>query len=288
MNHQVVHTIVFAMEKGGGNPCPVVLQADDLTAETMQQMTKDFGHESVFVLKPEHSDCDIKLRYFVPAHEMEMCIHATIGSITVLVNRNILTTSPIKVETALGPVNVEWKRNGSALDISVEQFPPQFIDDIPSKETVGKALKITPEEIDEWPVQSVSTSRSKLVVALKSTHVLHRLEPDFEYLWQVCDEFNTTGFYPFAVEEQSSRSVQARQFPKRAGYPEDPATGTAASALSAYLTKHEYFSPLQEGWNSFMVMQGAAMGKASFIQPETFIHENKITGARVKGNAVEV
>ncbi len=152
---------------------------------------------------------------------MEMCIHATIGSVTVLVNRNIITTSPIKVETALGPVNVEWKRNGSELDISVEQFPPQFIDDIPSKETVGKALNITPEEIDEWPVQSVSTSRSKLVVPLKSADVLHRLEPDFEYLWQVCDEFNTTGFYPFAVEEQSSRIVQARQFPKRAGYPED-------------------------------------------------------------------
>ncbi|MEZ2737170.1 PhzF family phenazine biosynthesis protein, partial [Aneurinibacillus aneurinilyticus] len=81
--------------------------------------------------------------------------------------------------------------------------------------------------------------------------------------------------------------VQARQFPKRAGYNEDPATGVAASALGAYLTENKVFYPLKDGWNSYKIIQGIAMGRPSIIKSETFIQENKIIRTRVKGNAIE-
>lgn len=84
MMPRTVHTIVFQAAEGGGNPCPVTLHADQLTTEEMQKMTKEFGFESVYLMAPTRTDCDIKARYFVPLHEMEMCIHATIGSSVVM------------------------------------------------------------------------------------------------------------------------------------------------------------------------------------------------------------
>ncbi|WHY71877.1 PhzF family phenazine biosynthesis protein [Fictibacillus enclensis] len=287
MSYEVVHTNVFSLEEGGGNPCPVVLNADDLTTEEMQRMTKDFAHETAFVLEPTRPDCDVKFRFFVPLHEMEMCIHATIGSTTVLVKRGLIKHSPLQVETLLGPVKVEWEVRGSDVDVTVEQFSPEFKDENPSKEDVCKALGIGMDDIHDFPVQSVSASRYKLIIPLKSVETLNRLTPVYEYLWKLCDEYHTTGFYPFAIEQNNGQSVQARQFPKRAGYNEDPATGVAACALGAYLTEHNVFSSLSEGWNSYRVIQGVAMDRPSMIVAETCSKENKVIRTRIKGNALE-
>ena len=87
---QTFRTVVFQAEAGDGNPCPVTLHADDLTAEDMQAMAKAFGEESAFLLTPTLEGHDIQARYFVPLHEMEMCVHATIASTTVLVSQRYI------------------------------------------------------------------------------------------------------------------------------------------------------------------------------------------------------
>lgn len=43
---QTIHTVVFEAQAGGGNPCPVTLNADALTTKDMQRMTKGFREES--------------------------------------------------------------------------------------------------------------------------------------------------------------------------------------------------------------------------------------------------
>ena len=280
----IVQTTVFPLEKNGGNPCPVVLHADQLSTDEMQTLAKKLGHETAFVLQPTRSDCDVKFRFFVPFHEMEMCIHATIGSITVLVNHGMITHSPVRVETFLGPVNVEWTAE-ETMEVSVEQFLPDFKDVNLSKEEISSALHIGIEDIGELPIQSVSTSRHKLILPLKNVEILHRLEPDFEYIWRLCDDVNTSGFYPFAIDEIGD--VHARQFPKRAGYNEDPATGVAASALGAYLAAQRVLGKSDHGWQSYRVIQGVAMGRPSVIRSEVFIEDREIRRTRIKGSAVE-
>ena len=65
----------------GGNPAPVWLEADDLTSADMQEHTRVIGHESVFVLRPSDATHRMRMRYFVPNHEMQMCGHATIAAL---------------------------------------------------------------------------------------------------------------------------------------------------------------------------------------------------------------
>ena len=281
---KTIHTVVFEAEKGGGNPCPVTLYADELTTEQMQQMTKEFGEESAFLMKPELPGCDVKARYFVPLHEMEMCIHATIGSATVLVEKGLFTTSPIVYETAFGAVQVDWERKNGKIEIGVHQFLPKKLEKNPTREEVCRALRITEEQLADQPIQSVATSRFKLIVPLDSRETVDSLDPDFEYLWELCDKYETTGFYTYALEKGEKPLFFARQFPKRAGYNEDPATGVAASALGAYIADNQVL-PVQEGWNSYTIMQGFAMGKPSVISSDIFMKDGKIAKTRVCGSA---
>lgn len=282
---ETVHTVVFQDKPGGGNPCPVTLHADELSADQMQAMAKEFGEESAFLMQPTRPDCDVKARYFVPLHEMEMCIHATIGSTVVLVEKGMFAASPIVFETFYGPVRVDWRREDGRIDVAVAQFPPKFQERNPLAAEVCRALRIAPDDLADLPIQSVATSRFKLVVPLASRQVLDALDPDFEYLWNLCDAYDTTGFYPFVQDNEAGHPVFfARQFPKRAGYPEDPATGVAASALGAYLAAHQVL-PVCEGWNAYAVKQGQAMGRPSSIGSECFIEHGVITKTRVTGSA---
>ena len=79
---RVVMFDVFAERAGGGNPCPVIPAGDDLGDEQMQQIAAATGHETVFLLTPTVPDARIRMRHFVPRHEMEMCVHATIAAMT--------------------------------------------------------------------------------------------------------------------------------------------------------------------------------------------------------------
>jgi predicted PhzF superfamily epimerase YddE/YHI9 len=83
------------------------------------------------------------------------------------------------------------------------------------------------------------------------------------------------------VIDAENQIVEARQFPKSAGYPEDPATGIAAAALS--------FGLLDDGILSIgttkplVVRQGWAMGKPSEIQVQFGLHEGNVDGCWISG-----
>jgi len=283
--HSTIHTVVFEEKPGGGNPCPVTLDADELTTEEMQAMTKAFGEESAFLMRPTRPDCDVKARYFVPLHEMEMCLHATIGSATVLVETGRITKSPIFYETFYGPVRIDWERKEDGIEVGVEQFLPKFLAENPTREEVCRALRIDEKELAELPIESAATSRYKLIVPLRSRATVYALEPDYEYLWALCDRYGTTGFYPYAPEDGGDGTLFcARQFPKRAGYPEDPATGVAASALCAYLVRRRLI-PVREGWNAVTIRQGESMGRPSVIGAACRVENGEITGTKVCGRA---
>ena len=283
--HETVHTIVFEEKKGGGNPCPVTLFADDLSPAERQALTAAFGQEAAFLSAPTRPDCDVKARYFVPDHEMEMCVHATVGSAAVLLERGIFDKSPIVFETPFGPVPVEWEKKNGTIEVSVNQFLPRYLDAVPTKEEICRALRIRPEEIADGPIENAATSRFKLLIPLVSKEVIYALHPDYEYLWELCDKYETTGFYPYAAAPAEGENVfYARQFPKRAGYPEDPATGVAASALSASVIKN-HLIPVKEGWNKITVLQGEAMGKPSRIGARCLVENGSITRTQVCGSA---
>jgi predicted PhzF superfamily epimerase YddE/YHI9 len=93
--------------------------------------------------------------------------------------------------------------------------------------------------------------------------VLNGLKPDFARIESVCDAIGSTGLYPFAVLDPEQAIFSARQFPRSSGYPEDAATGIAATALA--WSVWEFGLTLQ---HRIVVRQGEAMGRPSQIAVE--------------------
>lgn len=285
---QVIHTNVFPFTKEGGNPAPIVLNAEKINAEEMQTISRYYNLESGFIVKQDYQQ--IELRYFVPNYEMEMCVHATVGSITALLEENLMSHDNVIVKTKIGSIKGEIKTKNNEQIVLIEQFEPVFSKENPTPQEVSKALRIEEEDLalDIGSIQSVSCSRAKLIVPVKDNTVLAKMKPDYEYLWELCDKYKTTGFYPFTIKPRSkSLDVEARQFPNNAGFKEDPATGVAASALTSYLTYYNVLPHLQLNESfSYKIGQGFDMKRPSIIHTQNSIQNNIVSRPLVGGKAI--
>ncbi len=281
---EVVHTRVFSAGPHGGNPCPVIPAADHLDDRTMQSLARKFNLDTVFILNPQSKDADIRLRYFVPEHEMGVSGHATVAAITVAVRDRKTPSKRVRVETLNGIFAVSCVEQGAHLLVTLEQNRPTFGAVVPVS-MVAAALRISNENIvDATPIESVSVSRPKLLVPLCDSGVLDKLAPDFDALWTLCDFFQVTGIYPFTRStDKRNADVEARQFPLRAGFPEDAATGVAAAALGAYLVKYD--RKLRTGEHRFRIAQGYAMGAPSLIEALVDCEGGNITRTAIRGEA---
>ncbi len=277
MSPRVVWTSVFADGSGGGNPCPVVFDADGVPDDHLQSVAAQFGAETVFVLPPR-SGGDTRLRYFVPAHEMEMCVHATIAASVLLGRAGRLPEGYATIESPLGPLGVTWDAQSAVVD----QFPPVFGAELGDLSWVAAALRIVPHRI-AGTVRAVSTARAKLMVPLPSEAAVDALEPDYPMVWDVCDRLDVTGIYAYTVRAEAA-DIAARQFPRRAGYVEDPATGVAAAALAAHLAA----GSAEPGWHAWRIAQGRAMRRPSLLVAEAHVDSSgAVDAVRVGGTAHE-
>jgi trans-2,3-dihydro-3-hydroxyanthranilate isomerase len=282
---EVVHTRVFAAQPGGGNPCPVIMDADQLTVGQMQQLANRFGQDTAFVLTPESEATTMRIRYFVPGHEMGVSGHATIAAVTVMLQRTSFNRNQLRIETSTGGFDVGWKVQGGSYEITLEQNAPTF-GETGAVESSANALGIHPDDIDvsRSPIQSVSVSRSKLIIPLHRWQALDSIKPNFETLWNLCDSIGVSGLYPFTRDTNKNRAqYEARQFPIRGGLLEDAATGVAAAALGAYVTRYDL--RLASGHHVFRIAQGYAMGQPSLIEASTDCSDRQITKAAISGVA---
>ena len=243
-----------SVPRAGGNPVPLVLDARGMSDADMQALAAHHGHESAFVLPPDTPDHLCRLRFFVPGHEMEMCGHATVGTLWALRQWGRWNTPRARVQTQSGSVEVAWDEARGWGWISQ---PAVTLEALSSEhgEAIAEVLRMG----SPVPAINASTSRVKTLIRMPDAAALDALSPDFGAMRDICERIGSTGLYPYAV---SGDGVFARQFPKASGYPEDAATGIAAAALWGYLDSVGAIP----GDRICTVYQGRAMGSPSAIQ----------------------
>lgn len=249
---------VFCHNGSGGNPTGLVLDAASMSAEAMRRTAEACGHESGFVLPPSDGESDFRVRFFVPRHEMEMCGHATVGALWLLRRAGRIGDGQYRIETLSGPV-------AGFVGESVEITQPLGTVDVRSDgvDALMSVLGIDASALADRPVENARTSRTKTLVPMKSVEHLNSLAPRFDKMESLCDRLNSTGLYPYAVISEADGTVEARQFPRSSGYPEDAATGIAATALASALFRHGLVPDPAAGLRIF---QGRAMGHLSEIR----------------------
>ncbi len=282
---QVEQWQVFPRGLAGGNPCPLVSDARELTAGQMRAIAAYYGHESAFVTGLSRTG--VTLRYFVPRHEMRMCVHATIAAVTALISSGVLTTGRTTVSTASGGHQVTWDHGDDGPpEVTVAQLRPSFGSPARVHAELAAALGLPSGSIcPAATIQPVSVSRAKLIVPVRDAGTVHAAQPDLPALWDLCRRLGTTGAYVFAPHpDEDPAHLVARQFPVDAGYPEDPATGVAAGALAAYLAgRHRLAEP---AWTRITIDQGDAMGRPSTLHAAALAGPDGVTSPSVTGQAV--
>jgi PhzF family phenazine biosynthesis protein len=213
-----------------------------------------------------------------------MCGHATVGATWLLRQLNLLQRDNISILTKSGRVDARVEKLAGHVSVEVSQ-PAGVIEPLPntpnSVDDILDVLGIGSDCLAPFPIQNARTSRIKTLIPLKSVAILDGLTPDFSKIERVCNSINSTGLYPYAVSNQQAQIIDARQFPSSSGYPEDAATGIAASALSFGLLANGI---VEGSERQITIRQGRAMNRPSSIKVRFSFDNGDLNGCWLGGD----
>ncbi|BCA32465.1 MULTISPECIES: PhzF family phenazine biosynthesis isomerase [Bacillus] len=259
----VFHYDAFTNKPNKGNPAGIVLEADGLTEEEMQIIAEKVGYnETTFVLSSEVGD--IRMRYFTPGFEMDLCGHGTVGSIFALREKGLLEEkSNLTIETKAGilPIQIGVNENGETF-IKMRQAAPQFKEFTGSTEELAHSIGLEINDLDvSLPIVYGSTGNWTVIVPIKNLNACERMKPNNAAFPSVLKEIPNASIHPICLETYDELAqMHGRHFSSAyAGTIEDPVTGTASGVMGAYYA--EYLEKGFEHELSLIVEQGQEINK---------------------------
>jgi trans-2,3-dihydro-3-hydroxyanthranilate isomerase len=262
---------VFTDRPFAGNPLCVVPDGTGLSTEQMQAIAKEMNlSETTFVLPPTDSKATYWMRIFTPAQEIPFAGHPSVGTAYVMAcaGRFPLKEPVTQIFQQVGigtlPLDIEVA-DGKPGRVVMTQGEPSFGGVLRDLSPVADALGLDPMTLARAnrPIQVVSTGLGHLMVPLPDLESMRSLRPNFSALDMLLKGCGALGCYLFCLETTSPEAfAHARMFAPGAGVPEDPATGSAAGPLGAYLAIH---GVLPRERTSFVIEQGLEMGRPSRI-----------------------
>jgi trans-2,3-dihydro-3-hydroxyanthranilate isomerase len=283
---------VFTSRPLAGNPLAVVLDSEGLSTEAMQAIACEFNlSETVFVLPPRLNAHTAYIRIFTPRTELPFAGHPTIGAaLQIAEDRNSGAAADcdalIVLEENIGSVRVGVAgRRGSAryAEFDVPKLPEEA--GAPTHDDrLAVALGLAPVEIgfaNHKPV-AYGAGTAFTFVPVRDLGVMRRARIVHSY-WE--EAFHATGGKVLVYCRETihhNATLHVRMFAPDTGIPEDPATGSAAAALSAVIHR---FDQLPEGTSDATIEQGIEMGRPSEIKLEIEIGGREIKRVRIGGYA---
>lgn len=259
---------VFADRPLGGNPLAVVEGADDLDDETLKTIAREFNQsETTFVSPAKQEGVDWELRSFTAAgSEVFGAGHNALGAWLWLAGSGNLGeiagrhTFRQKIGPDVLPVHVE--RQVRRVLVTMEHAPSQFGAALEDTTALARALGLDATDIMPEPApRVVATGAAHFMVRLRDEAAVDRANPDGAALLAALGHAHDQGCYIYALRNGERVSAYARFFNPSVGLVEDPATGSAAGPLAAYLGHKGYLEQEAE----FVVEQGTWMGRRSIL-----------------------
>lgn len=274
---------VFATRPLTGNPLSLVPDADCLNECQMRAIAREFNQsETTFVLRPTLPGATCRLRSFTPAGgEVGGAGHNALGAWLWLVACDRLPAQPCdlaqEISGAVLPVEI-IRGPGRPVAISMEQSPPQFLEQVSNHAELAAALGLDEGDLTTTDMaQVVSTGAAHLLVPARDRTAVDRAAPDGSRLAAVLAAVGGEGCYLYSCEPVDTAGAVAytRFFNPTMGIVEDPATGTAAGPLVAMLVAS---GKLQDGVTA-IVEQGNLLGRPSRLQVTVSGQRVRISGS---------
>jgi trans-2,3-dihydro-3-hydroxyanthranilate isomerase len=265
---------VFTDRPFAGNALCVVPDGTGLSSEQMQAIAREMNlSETTFVLSPTDPNATYWMRIFTPAKEIPFAGHPSVGTAYVMARggRFPLQEPVTRIFQQVGvgtlPLDIEVS-GGKPGRVIMTQGKPVFGEVLRDLSPVAEALGVDPVAIarTRLVVQVVSTGLGHLLVPVPDLDTIGRLRPNTAQLDALLEGCRALGCFVFCLQATAPDTLaHARMFAPGAGVPEDPATGSAAGPLGAYLAVHGILPKTQ---TAFMLEQGIEMGRPSRIWVE--------------------
>ena len=238
MNRSFEYAVVdaFTEEPYAGNPAGVVLDATGLADGQMAAIAREFNlSETAFVLPADVPDAAVRLRWFTPGAEVQMCGHATLAAVHAMTEAGrfaALKDSPeaiLPVQTAGGVLSVRMEPipgGGDHWLIWLDLPRPVLRKRSLNLDKVARLLGMTVDGLDEsLPV--MQTQDGDVLVFVQDHQTLHSIAPNFVELGAYQVRQRIRGFCMATVNTLAqSIQVQSRFFCPSVGVNEDPVTGS--------------------------------------------------------------
>ena len=262
----------------GGNQAGVVLPDRPLEDGLMQQIAAEFKHsETAFVeILPDHS---IKLRYFTPAGEVDLCGHATIASFALLRKLGLVGDGSFTARTRSGDLQIDVEGETVWMDMA----PPALLRTLESGEwdelyaAYGLPVEARPQELAP---EIISTGLADIMMPVRDHDALMAAVQNEQAVSSLSRRYECVGVHMFCPGDETCTAYCSNYAPLY-DIPEECATGTSNGALTYYLFRRGLIRPGEEN----VFLQGEHMGRPSEIRSRLMLEDGKAK-IRVGGRAV--
>lgn len=266
----------FTQEQFRGNPAVVVPLADGLSDQTMQLVAREVNcSETAFITQPTNPSADLRLRWFTPTREVELCGHATVAALHVLAQEGRFKLVPgtkqiLYLETCSGILTATVDYSELSSPLIWLQLPGCEFQAL-EREVIQQlclALGLT-----NVPGEAVVDSLNRdVLIPVPTLDELQALQPDLAQLSSLSETHRWRGVGAFTQETLLPDSLaHSRFFAPRYGIAEDPVTGSMSVPLALYFQQRH---PSFLAYSSPNTARTAASSEAtSLAAPEPVILE---------------
>lgn len=273
---------VFTAVPFKGNPVAVVLKADGLSTEQMQQIANWTNlSETTFVVPATDPAADYRVRIFTPSVELPFAGHPTIGTAHALLEAGLIKANKGALVQQCGAGLIQLKvarESDGAQWISFDLPEPKLtpLDAGPAAQLaslLGTPLdeRFAPHIVDvgpRWAVAQLPSAKAVLAAA-----------PDLQRMKAQGAKAGYTGVIIFGEHEQGAPArIELRAFAPAHGIDEDPVCGSGTGSVGAFI---RHSGQIAHFGAAFLAAQGAVVGRAGVLR--LTLSDNPI---RVGGNAV--
>lgn len=268
---------VFAERPYAGNQLAVVVGADpaEWTAERMQAFAREMNFSETTFASRSSRDGAFDVRIFTPAEELPFAGHPTLGTGWVLHRhfRDDAASRAISLRLGIGLVPVEFEDGEYGELVRMRPRTPESMETFDAA-AVAAHLGLDETAVDRrYPCRRMSIGVEFLIVPLRDLALLRAARPLSLPTMQDGRPLFLLAFAPEAYEPGGDLS--ARMFFEAFGIREDPATGSAAACLAAWLSTERYFGGARV---RARIQQGYEVARPSCLY----------IGAERKGDRLEV
>jgi trans-2,3-dihydro-3-hydroxyanthranilate isomerase len=288
---------VFTSTRFEGNPLAVITGAEALDTGTMQKIAAEFGYSEItFVLPPKDPANTAHVRIFTPTMEVPFAGHPNVGTAYFIGQQSEIFGKPVgdrlRFEEAAGIVEVDLRRsNGQVIAASIRAPKPLQTGATIPQADIARCIAIRPDQIATALHRPlfVSVGLEFAVAELDSLEALAAAVPNPALFREAAgnrsENNHDFSLFLYVRSKENPWHLRARMFAPLDNVAEDPATGSASAALSAYLVSR---APGTDGQQRVTIEQGVEMGRRSIIEVDVTKTGGTVADVRISGSCVFV